>query len=149
MRFSLGQWIVGVVLLLFGAFVLLVFIPVHRDRDVRALAAVGLDLGSQVADRLLIAAPGQGLETEDGMKYLPGRKKDLPVHVDRIQVMKDGVVRVSFKSPDELVGKEIEIRTTGKDGKLTRECRSLGIHDRFLPARCRSDAGLFPVKGPK
>lgn len=141
--------VVVVVLLLMGAFVFFVFIPAQSDRDVRALATAGVTLGSQVAERLPAAPTGSASEAAEGARYLPGGSKDLPAHVDRIQVTKEGTVRVSFKSPAELAGKAIEIRTIPQGGRLVRECRGTGIKDGYLPGSCRSGAEPIPVESPK
>jgi hypothetical protein len=142
--------VVGAILaVLLGAFVLLVYLPASSDRELRTLATTGVNLGTQVADRVPVPAPGVARDAEDGAKYLPGGAMSLPAHVERIEVQKDGTVRVAFKAPEELAGKAIEIRTTGKDGQLMRECSGPGIKDGYLPGHCRRGSPPISVEGPK
>jgi hypothetical protein len=136
-----------VVLLLVGAF-LAVALPIYNDHRIQDVTRVGLQLGTRVADRALAAHPGEWREVTDGGSLLPDNEKALPEHIARIQVMKDGLVRVTFKSPGELAEKAIEIRTTGKNGKFMRECRGDRIGEKFLPPTCRPEHGSFAIEGP-
>ena len=92
------KWAVAIFASLVVAAVAVTFFQVYRDREIRALAHAGANLGMQVAGRLLGAAPGQGRWPEDGAKYLPGGVKSLPAQVESIQVVQEGLVRVTFRS---------------------------------------------------
>jgi hypothetical protein len=138
-----------VVLVLVVGFMAFVFLPVYHDREIRGLAVAGVVLAKQVAERLPAAPTGSASQAAEGAQYLPGGSAALPAHIEKIQVTKEGTVRLTFKSPSELAGKAIEIRTFPQGGKLVRECRGAGIKDGYLPGSCRHDADPIPVESPK
>lgn len=136
-------------LLLVAAVVVFVFLPVYRDREIRVLAISGVMLGTRVSDQILAARLRQGRWPDSAAKYLPDEDKNIPAHVEGVRVLDDGLVRVSFKAPEELRGKAVEIRTFQKDGKYFRECRAPGVQYGYLPGWCRDKSEAIPVDGAK
>jgi len=127
-----------ILFLLTVVLVLMVFIPVHQDMEIRNQINARVLAGRVVSDLLVAYRIENGSWPPDPGEY----------SLNGIEVMGGGLVRVVFNEPESIQGKWADLALELDDGRFYRTCRAPGINSGRLPAWCRDRADAEEVKLP-